>query len=238
MIRLYKGSERGYANYGWLESWHSFSFADYYDPEKMGIGSLRVINDDRISAKGGFPTHPHKDMGIITYVLSGALAHRDNMGNGAIIQAGDVQKMSAGAGVRHSEYNPSHETPVHLLQIWIQPRQRGIAPGYAQRSYSQAAKQGRLCLIATANPSSEAIMISQDVNVYAAILSPQDLIQHALPEHRIAYLHIATGEVTANQIKLSAGDAISLENETLLTLGTTDHAEVLLFDINPNVNDE
>ncbi|MHB1678344.1 MAG: pirin family protein [Sulfuriferula sp.] len=236
MIQLNKGSERGYANHGWLESWHSFSFADYYDPDKMGVASLRVINDDKINAKGGFPTHPHRDMEIITYVLSGTLAHRDSMGNGSIIQAGDVQKMSAGTGIRHSEFNPSQDTPVHLLQIWIRPRQLGISSSYEQKNYSRADKKGRLCLIASPSLADNVILLQQDVNLYAAILAAEDAIIHTLPAHRIAYLHVAMGEVTANQMVLAAGDAIVLTDETLLTLSTPNQAEVLLFDINPNVN--
>ena len=238
MIQLSKGSERGHANHGWLESWHSFSFADYYDPDKMGVASLRVINDDRINAKGGFPTHPHRDMEIITYVLSGELTHQDSMGNGSVIRAGDVQKMSAGTGIRHSEFNPSQDTPTHLLQIWIQPKRLGIAPGYAQKHYSAADKKGRLCLIASPNPDSAALLLQQDVNLYAAILAVKDIITHALPANRIAYLHVASGTVMANRMALTAGDAIRLEDETLLTLSTPNRAEVLLFDINPDINQE
>lgn len=235
MIQISKGTERGHANHGWLESWHSFSFADYYDPNKMGIASLRVINDDYIAAQGGFPTHPHRDMEIITYVLSGALAHKDSMGNGSIIQAGDVQKMSAGTGIRHSEFNPSPDTPVHLLQIWIQPRQRGITPSYAQKSYSREDKQGRLCLIASPDADNNTILLHQDVRLYASILTAGDVITHPLPANRIAYLHVASGEVTANQIALTAGDAIILQDEALLTLSTSSQAEVLLFDMHPDI---
>ena len=234
MIQLYKGSDRGHANHGWLASWHSFSFADYYDPNKMGVASLRVINDDYIAAKGGFPTHPHRDMEIITYVLSGALAHQDSMGNGSIIQAGDVQKMSAGTGIRHSEFNASQDAPVHLLQIWIQPNEKGVPPSYAQKNYSQQDKKGRLRLIASPNPDNDTILLHQDANMYAAVLTANDLIEHPLPAQRIAYLHVATGEVTANQIKLTAGDAIVLQDESLLTLTTTSQAEVLLFDLHPS----
>ena len=235
MIQINKGTERGHANHGWLESWHSFSFADYYDPDKMGVASLRVINDDYIAAKGGFPTHPHRDMEIITYVLSGALAHRDSMGNGSIIQAGDVQKMSAGTGIRHSEFNPSEDTSVHLLQIWIQPRDRGITPSYAQKSYRREDKKGRLCLIASPEADNDTILLHQDVRMYASILSAEDTISYPLQTNRIVYLHVATGEVTANQKTLTAGDALIVQDEALLTLTTSSEAEVLLFDMHPDI---
>ena len=235
MIQLNKGTERGHANHGWLESWHSFSFADYYNPQKMGVASLRVINDDHIAAQGGFPTHPHRDMEIITYVLSGALAHQDSMGNGSIIQAGDVQKMSAGTGIRHSEFNPSQDTPVHLLQIWVQPNQSGIPPSYAQKNYTREDKQGRLCLIASPD-NDNTIRLQQDARLYASILTADDRIEHVLPANRIAYLHVATGELIANQMTLTAGDAIILTDEATLTLSTSSQAEVLLFDLNPLIN--
>ena len=236
MIQLNKGTDRGHADHGWLESWHSFSFADYYDPKKMGVASLRVINDDHIAAQGGFPTHPHRDMEIITYVLSGALAHRDSMGNGSIIQAGDVQKMSAGTGIRHSEFNPSQDTPVHLLQIWIQPNQSGITPSYAQNSYTRQDKKGRLCLIASPDADGDTILLQQDARLYAAILTAEDRIEHPLPANRIIYLHVATGELTANQLTLTAGDAIILQDEAMLTLSTPSEAEILLFELNPRIS--
>ena len=236
MIQLNKGTDRGHADHGWLKSWHSFSFADYYDPKKMGVASLRVINDDHIAAQGGFPTHPHRDMEIITYVLSGALAHRDSMGNGSIIQAGDVQKMSAGTGIRHSEFNPSQDTPVHLLQIWIQPNQSGITPSYAQKSYTRQDKKGRLCLIASPDADGDTILLQQDARLYAAILTAEDRIEHPLPANRIIYLHVATGELTANQLTLTAGDAIILQDEAMLTLSTHSEAEILLFELNPLIS--
>ena len=235
MITLRKNQERGHANHGWLDTYHSFSFADYYDPDHMGFSSLRVINDDRIAPGAGFPTHPHRDMEIITYVLSGALAHRDSMGNGSIIQAGDVQKMSAGTGIRHSEFNPSEDTPVHLLQIWIQPRERGITPSYAQKSYRREDKKGRLCLIASPEADNDTILLHQDVRMYASILSAEDTISYPLQANRIAYLHVATGEVTANHKTLTAGDALILQDEALLTLTTGSEAEVLLFDMHPDI---
>lgn len=232
MIQLNKNTDRGHAQHGWLESWHSFSFAEYYDPNKMGIASLRVINDDRIAGQGGFPTHPHRDMEIITYVLSGALEHKDSMGNGSVIQAGDVQKMSAGTGIRHSEFNATQHTPVHLLQIWIQPNVQGVTPGYAQKHYTRQDKKGRLCPIASPDDD-DTIFLQQDVRLYAAVLTAEDRIEHTLPANRLAYLHVATGELTANQLTLSAGDAILLQDETLLTLNSSNEAEVLLFDLSP-----
>lgn len=235
MVQLNKASERGHADHGWLESWHSFSFADYYDPTKMGIASLRVINDDNIAAKGGFATHPHRDMEIITYVLSGALAHQDSMGNGSIIQAGDVQKMSAGTGIRHSEFNPSQDTPVHLLQIWIQPNQLGITPGYAQKHFDQASKKGQLRLIASPISNDDTIPLQQDAYLYASILTAEDKIEYALPPGRITYLHVATGEVTANLTDLTAGDSLTLRNEAVLKLSTNSQTEILLFDLNPSI---
>ncbi|MDR3392694.1 MAG: pirin family protein [Sulfuriferula sp.] len=235
MIRIVKSTERGHANHGWLDSWHSFSFADYYDPNKMGVASLRVINDDRIAARGGFPTHPHRDMEIITYVLSGALAHEDSMGNGSIIQAGDVQKMSAGTGIRHSEFNPSQDTPTHLLQIWIQPNEKNITPSYAQKSYSREDKLGHLLLVAAPEPDADTILLHQDARMYATILTTGDAIEYAPAPGRILYLHVATGEAIVNSKPLTAGDAMILQDETSLTLSTASEAEILLFDLNPDM---
>ena len=231
MISYHPAQQRGHAQHGWLESWHSFSFGNYYDPTKMGFASLRVINDDYIAPSAGFPTHPHHDMEIITYVLSGALAHQDSMGNGSTIYAGDVQKMSAGTGIKHSEFNPSVDTPVHLLQIWIQPAKQGVSPSYAQVHFSQHEKQGQFCLIAA--PEHAPIVLQQDVKLYAAMLDANSVLTHPLATNRLAYLHVATGNIFINNHALNAGDAISLDNETSITISTTNQAEVLLFDINP-----
>jgi hypothetical protein len=231
MLTLYPANQRGHAQHGWLESWHSFSFSDYYDPKKMGFGSLRVINDDYIAPSAGFPTHPHRDMEIITYVLSGSLAHKDSMGNGSIIQAGDVQKMSAGTGIQHSEFNPSADTPAHLLQIWIQPDQRGITPSYAQQSFSIQDKQDKLLLIAA--PEGAPMPLHQDVNLYAANLSAGSELTHQFAPARSGYLHVATGSIMINELTLSAGDAITIEDTTSIKISTKDQAEILLFDIHP-----
>jgi hypothetical protein len=231
MLTLYPANQRGHAQHGWLESWHSFSFSDYYDPKKMGFGSLRVINDDYIAPSAGFPTHPHRDMEIITYVLSGSLAHKDSMGNGSIIQAGDVQKMSAGTGIQHSEFNPSADTPVHLLQIWIQPAQRGITPSYAQQNFSVQDKQDKFLLIAA--PEGAPIPLHQDVKLYAANLSAGSELTHQFAPARTGYLHVATGSIMINELTLSAGDAITIEDITSITIYTKDQAEILLFDIHP-----
>jgi hypothetical protein len=231
MLTLYPANQRGHAQHGWLESWHSFSFSDYYDPKKMGFGSLRVINDDYIAPSAGFPTHPHRDMEIITYVLSGSLAHKDSMGNGSIIQAGDVQKMSAGTGIQHSEFNPSADTPAHLLQIWIQPDQRGITPSYAQQNFSIQDKQDKLLLIAA--PEGAPIPLHQDVNLYAANLSAGSELTHQFAPARSGYPHVATGSIMINELTLSAGDAITIEDTTSIKISTKDQAEILLFDIHP-----
>ncbi|MEQ1668152.1 MAG: pirin family protein [Sulfuriferula sp.] len=230
MISLHPANQRGHAQHGWLESWHSFSFGDYYDPTKMGFASLRVINDDYIAPSAGFPTHPHRDMEIITYVLSGELAHQDSMGNGSTIYAGDVQKMSAGTGIKHSEFNPSADTPVHLLQIWIQPAQRGVTPSYAQIHVSQQDKQGKFCLIAA--PEHAPILLHQDVKLYAAMLNAGETLTHQFAANHLGYLHVATGSIVINKQTLNAGDALSLENETSITISTPNQAEILLFDIN------
>ncbi len=233
MISLHPANQRGHAQHGWLESWHSFSFGEYYDPAKMGFASLRVINDDYIAPGAGFPAHSHRDMEIITYVLSGALAHQDSMGNGSTIYAGDVQKMSAGTGIKHSEYNPSADTPVHLLQIWIQPALRGITPSYAQTHISQQDKQGKFCLIAA--PEHAPILLHQDVKLYAAVLATGDTLTYQFTPNRLAYLHVATGSIVIDEQILNAGDALSLENAISITISTHHQAEILLFDINPTV---
>lgn len=231
MLEIRKSNERGYADHGWLKSFHSFSFADYRDPAHMGFGPLLVINEDRIAPGQGFGTHGHRDMEIISYVLEGALAHKDSMGNGSVLHYGDIQRMSAGTGVRHSEFNHSQSEQAHLLQIWIKPNAEGIAPAYEEKNFGEAAKKGRLCLIASPDGRGGSVLIHQDAAVYASILNSGDSIEHRLLTGRIAYLHVVKGNLTANGIKLSAGDALKVSDESLLALGQADAAEVLLFDL-------
>jgi quercetin 2,3-dioxygenase len=231
MLTLRKAEERGHANHGWLDTYHSFSFADYYDPEHMGYGPLRVINDDRVHPGRGFGTHPHRDMEIITYILDGELAHKDSMGNGSVIRRGDVQRMSAGTGVLHSEFNASATTPVHLLQIWIEPERRGIAPGYEQKHYTDAEKRGRLLPIVSGDGADGSVTIHQDARVYAGIVGSGEAARHALAADRKAYVHVATGAAMVNGQRLNAGDAVKLAGERQIDIGGDPEAEVLVFDL-------
>jgi len=231
MIVLRKAQDRGHANHGWLDSYHTFSFADYYDPQEMGYGSLRVINEDRVAPGKGFGTHPHRDMEIISYVLEGALAHKDSMGTGSVIRPGDVQRMSAGTGVLHSEFNPSAQEPVHFLQIWIEPNAYGVAPSYEQKSFSVDQKRGRLRLIASPDGAQDSVKIHQDARVYAAVLNDGDTVSYALPRDRRVYVHVARGTVQLNETALSAGDGARVTAEQELRLSGGKDAEVLLFDL-------
>jgi len=231
MIELRPGAERGHAEHGWLNSFHSFSFADYYDPRHMGFGPLRVINEDRVQPGMGFGTHGHRDMEIISYVLDGELEHKDNMGNGSIIVPGDVQRMSAGRGVMHSEYNPSPERPVHFLQIWIQPNRRGVKPSYEQKRIDGDLKRGRLALIASPDGHDGSVMIHQDAYVYATRLDGNESVTHRVEPGRRAYVHVARGKVRVNGKPLAAGDAAKISEESVVTLDAGDHAEVLVFDL-------
>jgi redox-sensitive bicupin YhaK (pirin superfamily) len=231
MITLRKASERGHANHGWLDSFHSFSFADYYDPAHMGFGALRVINEDRVQPGMGFGTHGHRDMEILSYVLEGRLEHKDSMGNGSIIAPGDIQRMSAGRGVLHSEYNPSREEAVHFLQIWIEPSVRGLAPGYEQAHVDDAAKRGRLAFIAGPEGSGAAVAIHQDARVYAATLAGAQQVRHEIAPRRRAYVHVARGRVDVNGIGLGSGDAAKLEGESGVEIGNGERAEILVFDL-------
>ena len=235
MITLRRSAERGRANHGWLESFHSFSFAGYHDPEHMGFGPLRVINEDRVKPGMGFGTHGHRDMEIVSYVLDGALAHKDDIGTGSTIVPGDVQRMSAGRGVMHSEFNPSSTDGVHFLQIWIEPAVLGIAPSYEQANVPEAAKRGKLALIAGPEGSAAAVKIHQDAKLYASVLDDRESVSHDLSPGRRAYVHVVAGEVAVNGVDLAAGDAAMLENESRVTL---DHggdpapkSEVLVFDL-------
>jgi len=231
MIEVRRAADRGHANHGWLDSWHSFSFAEYHDPAHMGFGSLRVINDDRVAPGMGFGTHGHRDMEIVSYVLAGSLEHRDSMGNGSVIVPGDVQRMSAGRGVQHSEYNPSPTEPAHFLQIWILPKVTGIAPSYEQKVFPAAEKRGRLRLIASPDGAEGSVTIVQDARLYAALVDGDEAASLALAPGRRAYVHVARGRVSANGVELEAGDAIKLTGEAAVALARGAGAEVLVFDL-------
>ena len=231
MIAVRKASDRGHANHGWLDSHHTFSFAGYYDPAEMGFGSLRVINEDRVAPGMGFGTHPHRDMEIVSYVLDGSLEHRDSMGTGSVIRPGDVQRMSAGTGVTHSEFNGSKSDPVHFLQIWIEPKQTGIPPSYEQKNFSTEDKKGRLRLVASPDGADGSVTIHQDAWVYAAVLDGADSVTKAVPAAQRVYVHVARGEVEVNGKRLVAGDGLKMVAEAEVTLGRGVDAEVLLFDM-------
>jgi quercetin 2,3-dioxygenase len=228
MTEIRLARERGHAEHGWLDSWHSFSFADYHDPRYMGFGPLRVINEDRIQKGSGFGTHGHRDMEIITYVLEGALAHRDSIGTGSTIVPGDVQRMSAGTGVRHSEYNAA-EGVTHFLQIWIEPQVTGIAPSYEQKRFSAEEKRGRLRLIASPDRREESLLIHQDALVYAGLFDGVERAELALGAERKGYVHVARGAITVNGHALQAGDALKTDGGITVEAGRG--AEVLVFDL-------
>ena len=231
MNQIRRSNERGYADHGWLKSFHSFSFADYFDPEHVEFGPLRVINEDRVAPGQGFGTHGHRDMEIISYVLAGELAHKDSMGNGSTIRPGDVQRMSAGRGVLHSEFNPSKDQPVHFLQIWIQPDQQRIEPSYEEKSFSNEDKRGRLRVIASPNRTDGSVLIHQDATVYAGLFNDtEQAVLQAKPGRRV-YVHVARGSIMANNTKLTAGDALKLTDTTELTLSGGQDAEVIVFDL-------
>ncbi len=231
MMTLRRSEDRGHADHGWLRSFHSFSFADYQDPAHMGFGALRVINEDRVQPSTGFGTHGHRDMEIISYVLEGELEHQDSLGNGSVIRPGNVQRMSAGTGVRHSERNPSASKGVHFLQIWIEPAVSGIAPGYEEKHFDTAAKRGRLRLVASPDGRDGSVTIHQDALVHAALLDGAESAVHALSAGRRAYVHVARGEVMANGQVLRPGDALKVTGEREIRLDHGRGAEVLLFDL-------
>lgn len=231
MLNIRKANERGHARLDWLESHHTFSFADYYDPRHMGFADLRVINDDVIAPGRGFGTHPHRDMEIITYVLEGALEHKDSMGNGSVMRPGDVQRMSAGTGVTHSEFNPSPDEPVHLLQIWLLPDRKGHAPGYEQKHFASDEKRGQLRLIASQRGESGSVSLNQDVRVYAALVDGDETVAHTVGEGRVAWVQVARGSVDLNGHTLEAGDGASLTEAETLNFTNGDQAELLLFDM-------
>jgi redox-sensitive bicupin YhaK (pirin superfamily) len=231
MKEIRRSQDRGHANHGWLDSFHSFSFADYYDAAHMGFGALRVINEDRVQPGMGFGTHGHRDMEIVSYVLAGALEHKDSMGNGSIIEPGNVQRMSAGTGVRHSEYNPSSANATHFLQIWIQPDAVGIAPGYEEKMFTEAYKRGRLRLIASPDGREGSVTIHQDALLFAGLFDGAEAATHPIAPGRRAYVHVALGEVTVNGQPLGAGDALKLTGEPSLRIEAGRDAEVLVFDL-------
>ncbi len=231
MITIRRSNERGGGDYGWLKTRHSFSFSDYQDPKWMGFRSLRVINEDWVAPKSGFPTHPHRDMEIITYVLSGKLEHKDSLGTGSVILPGDGQRMTAGRGIRHSEANPSATDTVHMLQIWILPDKHGHEPGYEQRSFPEAEKRGKFRLIASNNGAEGSVKINQDAQLRVALLVPGEKVTHPLAPKRSAWVQVAKGEVELNGEKLRQGDGAAISDERLLTVTATEDAEVLLFDL-------
>ena len=231
MITLRRSAERGHADHGWLNSYHSFSFAGYQDPNHMGFGPLRVINEDRVAPGQGFGTHGHRDMEIISYVLQGALEHKDSMANGSVLRPGYVQRMSAGKGVTHSEFNPSPEQLVHFLQIWIEPNVTGIQPGYEETRFDDAAKRGTLRLIASPDGRDGSVTIHQDAYVYASLLDGDDVVVHTLAQGRNAYVHVVRGSVNVNGQALTSGDAAKLTGETSIELAHAKDAEILLFDL-------
>lgn len=231
MLEVRKSQDRGHAEHGWLSSRHTFSFAEYHDPRHMGFGPLRVINEDRVIGGQGFGTHGHRDMEIISYVLGGALEHKDSLGTGSVLRYGDVQRMSAGTGVRHSEFNHDAKEPVHFLQIWIMPEHQGIEPSYEEKRFDEASKRGQLRLVVSPDGRDGSLRMNQDAYLYASILAAGDKLSHALAAGRLGYVHVARGSVTVNGIALSAGDAVKLADEAAVVLEGTGDAEVLVFDL-------
>jgi len=231
MLTLRKSQDRGYADHGWLKSHHSFSFADYHDPAHMGFGNLRVINEDRIAPGTGFGTHGHRDMEIVSYVLDGALAHKDSMGNGTAIVPGEVQRMSAGTGVRHSEFNHAADATTHFLQIWILPNQAGITPGYEQKAFAEADKRGRLRLVASPDGREGSVTIHADAAIHAGLFDDAERAELALDPSRLGYVYVARGSVRINGQPLAAGDAAQLDGEARLVIDEGRQAEVLVFDL-------
>ncbi len=231
MFEMRRAQERGHANHGWLDSYHTFSFGGYFDPKSVGFSNLRVINDDTVSADGGVATHAHSDMETIRYVLEGALEHKDSMGNGSVIRPGDVQRMSAGSGVTHSEYNHSSTDPVHFLQIWVLPEKNGLEPSYEQRFFSEGNKRGRLVLIGSRDGRDGSVTIHQNVDLYATVLADGESVTHALPPGRKCWIQVARGSVELNEQPLYPGDGVAIEGAVTITLTGSSDTEVLLFDM-------
>lgn len=232
MIKVRKANERGHFDFGWLNTYHTFSFGDYYDPANMGFRSLRVINEDFVRAGVGFPTHGHRDMEIVTYILRGGLEHKDSMGNGSVIRPGEVQRMTAGTGVRHSEMNPSKEEDVHLLQIWILPESQGIEPGYEQTFFAEEEKKGKLRLIASREGNDGSVTIHQDAKIYSTLLEEGESVTHQLQNGRHAWLQVARGAVEVNGVELNQGDGAAVSDEAEVKIAGRESSEVLLFDLN------
>ena len=230
-IIVRRAAERGHGDHGWLDTWHTFSFSDYYDPRFMGFRVLRVINEDTVAPGGGFPTHGHRDMEIISYVLEGGLEHRDSLGTGSVIRPGDVQRMSAGTGVRHSEFNASRTAPVHFLQIWIEPAAAGIAPGYEQKAFAEADKRGRLRLVASPDGADGSVTIHQDARVYATRLEAGEEVEHKLAPGRHAWVQVTRGALTVGGRRLARGDGAAISGEPAVTLAGEPGTEALLFDL-------
>jgi quercetin 2,3-dioxygenase len=231
MLKIRKSSERGASKTSWLDSRHTFSFNDYYDPDESGFSVLRVINEDRVAPAGGFAPHSHRDMEIFTWVISGALEHKDSLGNGSVIRPGDAQRMSAGVGVTHSEYNPSKQEPVHFLQIWILPSRAGLAAGYEQRNFAEADRRGRLKLLASPDGADQSVHLNQDARLYGSTLADRQSVSQAIGKGRRGYLHVVRGNVDGGGIKLGAGDGLKIENEPKIDIAAAGDAEVLLFDL-------
>lgn len=231
MLTIRKSNARGASNFGWLDSKHTFSFGHYYDPANMGFGALRVINEDIVDGGAGFGTHPHDNMEIISYVLDGALAHKDSLGTGSVIRPGDVQRMSAGTGIAHSEFNASANDPVHFLQIWVLPEERGLAPSYEQKSFPAEERQGRLRLVGARDGRDGALTIHQDLDLFVGTLAKGDAVTHTLRPHRKAWVQVTRGTVSVNGASVAAGDGAALTDETEVRLAANDNAEVLLFDL-------
>jgi quercetin 2,3-dioxygenase len=231
MIRILKSNDRGHADHGWLDSRFTFSFADYFDPEHIQFRTLRVMNDDHIAGGGGFPTHPHRDMEIVTYVLEGGLAHKDSMGNGSVIRPGDVQYMSAGTGVAHSEFNASEKDPVHMYQIWMFPDKKNYEPRYDQKNFPESEKRGKLRLVVSPDGREGSVKIRQNNELYATVLSKDEAVNHGLNRDRHAYVQVARGSITLNGKQLESGDGAAISDEKSLQLTGVKDAEVLLFDL-------
>jgi redox-sensitive bicupin YhaK (pirin superfamily) len=231
MIQVRKAAERGHFDHGWLDTHHTFSFGDYYDPQQMGFRSLRVINDDRVQPGQGFGMHGHRDMEIVTYVLDGALEHKDSMGNGSVLRPGEFQRMTAGTGIRHSEFNPSESEPVHLYQIWIVPERRGLAPSYEQRSFPEVERRGRLRLVASPDGRDGSLTIQQDVRVFLSSLGENQQVSHQLEPGRYAWVQVFRGALQLNGLSLAVGDGLAVSEETALLIHATKPSEIMLFDM-------